>query len=353
MDSRENITDKARRLQDEQIKTNSNFFLTWDQWVPPKLGPTRSFPQENLPVGFKYSFQPNRSPPTRAPNNNRMKVTPSTMPVRKETADALTKKHFGKEVFDMCWSTEAAPKTSVETPTTSSSAKPQCSGQTFEMCWDVESDPAPTVNAPVNAPAEASSANTDYGGQGCKGGFDMCWGDAQLGGDGDREGHVTAAPTTARLTQVGVNNSESPGSQDIQASLAPSSAPSEGSTITQVEAGEELLRRADNRLDRLSRHPECSRYTSWAFADIAPGAFCWCIRGNTGGKSGRLAFLGARSLVAGTFFGCLSCTTGDASLAALVRSQCWWLYHWRCTKVFQTSASFDTRRVGPGPEGAG
>ncbi|KAG1834617.1 hypothetical protein DFJ58DRAFT_847585 [Suillus subalutaceus] len=258
MDSRENITDKARRLQDKWIKTNSNFFLMWDQW-------------ENLPVGFKYSFRPNCSPPTCAPNNNGMKVT-HHQPCQsgRKLLMHLQKKHFGKEVFDMCWSTEAAPETSVETPTASSSAEPQYSGQTFEMCWDVESDPAPTVNAPVsalvnapvsalvnapvsapvNAPAEVSLANTNYGGQGYQGGFDMCWGDAQLVGDGDREGHVTAAPTTSSVNS-GVNNSESPGSQDIQASLAPSSAPSEGSTITQVEAGEELLCRADNRLDRL------------------------------------------------------------------------------------------------------
>ncbi|KAG1834616.1 hypothetical protein DFJ58DRAFT_847584 [Suillus subalutaceus] len=47
--------------------------------------------------------------------------------------------------------------------------------------------------------------------------------------------------------------------------------------------------------------------------------FAGASEGTPGANLADLAFLGARSLVVGTFFGCLSCTTGDASLAALVR----------------------------------
>jgi hypothetical protein len=150
MDSRENHTDKARRLQDELIKADRNYFLTWDQWVPPKLGPTRSIEQENLPAGFKYSTRPTRSRPTRSlPTRARNhQATRSTMPVRKAYADAIASKHFGKKgmslvnrfsidlyldhiVFDMCW--DAEPEPSVETPMASSSAEPQYGGQSEFM----------------------------------------------------------------------------------------------------------------------------------------------------------------------------------------------------------------------------
>ncbi|KAG2030732.1 hypothetical protein BDR03DRAFT_1016835 [Suillus americanus] len=78
------------------------------------------------------------------------------MPVIKASAAAIAKKHFSKEVFDMCWSTEAEPVPSVETLTASSLAEPPYSSQTFEMCWDIKPYPAPTVNAPVNASVNAS-----------------------------------------------------------------------------------------------------------------------------------------------------------------------------------------------------
>ncbi|KAG1862830.1 hypothetical protein DFJ58DRAFT_725314 [Suillus subalutaceus] len=149
--------------------------------------------------------------------------------------------------YALCWDEPSSSQVGSVPAITVEAATPLAAA-TYDVCWD--GDPQSTT-ADVGHPYDmcwddrpATSA------AGYQGGFDMCWGDAQLGGDGDCEGHLTAAPTTGSVNS-GVNNSESPGSQDIQASLAPSSAPSEGSTITQVEAGEELLRRADNRLDRL------------------------------------------------------------------------------------------------------
>lgn len=48
MYSHEKPVDKARRLQDERIKADLNFFLTWDQWVPPNLCPTPSSPKDRI-----------------------------------------------------------------------------------------------------------------------------------------------------------------------------------------------------------------------------------------------------------------------------------------------------------------
>ncbi|KAG2347665.1 hypothetical protein BDR05DRAFT_996748 [Suillus weaverae] len=257
------------------------------------------------------------------------------MPARKATTDAMAKKHFGKQVFDMCWSTEAEPEPLVETPTASSSAEPQYSGQTFEMCWDVEHNPAPTVNAQsaatgpydlcwdepsssrigtipaITLKAATPPAATTYdvcwdedpqsttpdsvqddrpetseagyqggfdmcwgdaplGGDittpsaagqfdmcwddqlatsatGYQGGFDMCWGDAPLDGNGDSECHLTAAPNPGA-----VNHPESSGSQYIQTSGTPSSSPSKDSVITTVEAGEAVFCQADDWLARIN-----------------------------------------------------------------------------------------------------
>ncbi|KAG1783197.1 hypothetical protein EV702DRAFT_1191629 [Suillus placidus] len=246
------------------------------------------------------------------------------MPARKATANAMAKKHFGK-LFDMCWSAEAEPEPLVETPTASSSAEPQYSGQTFEMCWDVERNPAPTVNAPSaatgpydlcwdepsssrigtipaialeaatppaattydvcwdedpqsttpdsvqddrpatsvsgyqggfdmcwgDAPLGGDIATPSAAGQfdmcwddrpatlvtGYQGGFDMCWGDAPLDGNGDSECHLTAAPNPGSVISA-VNHPESSGSQYIRTSGTPSSSPSKDSAITTVEAGD-------------------------------------------------------------------------------------------------------------------
>ncbi|KAG1775256.1 hypothetical protein EV702DRAFT_1047110 [Suillus placidus] len=300
----------------------------WDQWVPPQLGPTRSIPQENLPPGFKYSFR-SKDIPTRAHNKHAMKSTCSTMPARKATADAMVKKHFGKQALKLSQSHRTA----------SSSAEPQYSGQTFEMCWDVERDPAPTVNAPSAAagpydlcwdelsssrigtiPAITLEAATPLAAttydfcwdedpqsttpdsvqddqpatsvSGYQGGFDMCWGDAPLGGDiatpsaasqfdmcwddrpatsatgyqggfdmcwgdtpldgnGDSECHLTAAPNPGSVISA-VNHPESSGSQYIRMSGTPSSSPSEDLVIVTVEAGEAVFRRADDWLARIN-----------------------------------------------------------------------------------------------------
>ncbi|KAG1760552.1 hypothetical protein EDD22DRAFT_848419 [Suillus occidentalis] len=100
------------------------------------------------------------------------------MPVNKAYADAMAKKYFGKEMFDMCWETEAEAVPLVETLTDTSLTKPKYSGQSFEMCWDVEPELVPTVTAPVTAsvtaPTEASLAKADFGGQDIAA-FDLCW----------------------------------------------------------------------------------------------------------------------------------------------------------------------------------
>ncbi|KAG1770166.1 hypothetical protein EV702DRAFT_1049483 [Suillus placidus] len=96
------------------------------------------------------------------------------MATSKKCNDTLAKKHFGKEVFDMCWSTESEPVPAVETPTATSSVEPHYHGQMFEMCWNAEPDPAPTVEAPT----EASVAEPNYGGQAATsatGQYDLCW----------------------------------------------------------------------------------------------------------------------------------------------------------------------------------
>jgi hypothetical protein len=103
MSSHTHSTDKAQQLQDEWIKTDRNFFLTWDHWVPPQVGPTISIQQENLPVGFKYLIHK---------QNNRAKPpASSTIPVNKAHAATTADNHCGEEEhissqadqYDMCW----------------------------------------------------------------------------------------------------------------------------------------------------------------------------------------------------------------------------------------------------------
>ncbi|KAG2134170.1 uncharacterized protein EDB93DRAFT_1254602 [Suillus bovinus] len=173
MNSTRNLTDKARTLQDKRIKADRNFFLIWDQWVPPKLGPTQTIPQDNLQIRFNYSTQSKCPLPSYSRNIKGTKFTPSTMPVREEYTDALAEKQKAKKaIFEMCWNTEAQPVPSVQTPTGSSSAEHQYSSQTFEMCWSVEPDLGPTVNAPAKASmVNAPSAKHQYSGQT----FEMCW----------------------------------------------------------------------------------------------------------------------------------------------------------------------------------
>ncbi|KAG2365907.1 hypothetical protein BDR07DRAFT_1480798 [Suillus spraguei] len=190
MDSLETISDKAHRLQDTQIKANHNFFLTWDQWVPPKLGPTPSLPKDHSPVSFKPTPRPKRPLPTCARNQNSNTSSKSSMPTSKDKADALVKQHFGKEVFDLCWTIESEP-------TSTTLGEPHYGGQTFEMCWTTQTDLVPVVKAPAkasmtNATAEASLAKPLYGGQE----FAMCW---------DNEPHTAPtidAPTDGSLAKL-------------------------------------------------------------------------------------------------------------------------------------------------------
>ncbi|KAG1726511.1 uncharacterized protein EDB91DRAFT_1254285 [Suillus paluster] len=76
----------------------------------------------------------------------------------------ISKKYFGHEIFDMCWSTEANDLPTVETLTGTSSAGEHFGGQTFDMCWDTEVDLAPNVSEDAARPAAAGQYN-------------LCWDD--------------------------------------------------------------------------------------------------------------------------------------------------------------------------------
>ncbi|KAG2067586.1 hypothetical protein BDR04DRAFT_1158932 [Suillus decipiens] len=276
MHSLKNCTEKAQQLQDEQIKTNHNFFLTWDQW-------------ENLPAGFKYSTHPEHSLLTHTRNNHMKKSAPSTMPVSEASATAITKNIPAKKCLtsvEMCWDVKPYPapminapvNALVNAPAEASSAKQDLGGEEFNMywktnttpprgqydfCWDepsssqVVSVPVITVeaatplaaapydfcwdDAPQPTIADSSHIPTPLAAAAeHQGGFDMCWGDPPLGRDGDNEGHLTAKPTT-RLVNSAADNEESSESQDTQVSLTPSSALTEGSAMVKLEAGEKLL----------------------------------------------------------------------------------------------------------------
>ncbi|KAG0692662.1 hypothetical protein DFH29DRAFT_1008282 [Suillus ampliporus] len=146
MDSKEHPIDKARRLQDERIKADRNYFVTWDQWVPPKLWTTPSPQKDGIPM--------------KRPNTS----TPSLMPSNKTPAERLAKQCFGHETFDMCWSTETDQLPTVETPTMTSSAEPHFGCQTFDMCWDTEVDPVPILSVETARPAATGQYN-------------LCWDD--------------------------------------------------------------------------------------------------------------------------------------------------------------------------------
>ncbi|KAG1820928.1 uncharacterized protein BJ212DRAFT_1297409 [Suillus subaureus] len=191
------------------------------------------------------------------------------MPTRKRQADTIAKRHFGKEVFDMCWSTASEPVPSVETLTASSSAKPHYGGQmpmidapakasspaagyqgaaaaaTYDLCWDDKPQSTTADSGHIFTPSAASQYDMHWDGQpamlaaGYQGGFDMCWGDSPSDGGGENEGNSAA------------NNAESLRSQDTQVSMAPSSAPTEGSVMARVEAGKELVCQASDQLARL------------------------------------------------------------------------------------------------------
>ncbi|KAG1814385.1 uncharacterized protein BJ212DRAFT_1300679 [Suillus subaureus] len=181
VDSQEHLIDKARRFQDKCIKANQNFFVTWDQWVPPKLWPTPS--PQRVTCQLTKSKQ-------------------SLMPSCKKTTKELAKEHFGHEKFDMCWGTEADKALTVETPNVGPSAKPHFGVKTFDMCWDAEVDPVLIIAASTaepqpaiqydlcwdDAPMEETPSASAVG---YKANSDMCWGDLPLGTDGDHDGVLT------------------------------------------------------------------------------------------------------------------------------------------------------------------
>ncbi|KAG0698120.1 hypothetical protein DFH29DRAFT_878202 [Suillus ampliporus] len=163
MDSEEHPIDKAQRLQDEHIKADQNYFVTWDQWVPPKLWLTPSPQKDGIPVGFNtIRIPPKRLTTSRTKQPN--KSTPLLMPSSKIRAERLAKQHFGHETFDICWSTETDQLLMVEAPTMTSLAEPHFRGQTFDMCWDTEVDLVLIVNVETAGPAAAGQYN-------------LCWDD--------------------------------------------------------------------------------------------------------------------------------------------------------------------------------
>ncbi|KAG1729538.1 uncharacterized protein EDB91DRAFT_1253045 [Suillus paluster] len=164
MDSHEHPIDKAQWLQDERIKADWNFFVTWDQWVPLKLWPTPSPQKDMIPVGLnKFRIRPKR--PTTSRTIQPKKHPSSVIQTQPDRADALSKNILAmKVIFDMGWSTEADDPLTMETPTGTSSASEHFGGQTFNMCWDTEVDLAPIMSEDAARPAAAGQYN-------------LCWDD--------------------------------------------------------------------------------------------------------------------------------------------------------------------------------
>ncbi|KAG2116990.1 uncharacterized protein F5147DRAFT_648608 [Suillus discolor] len=149
MYSHENATDKARRIQDERIKADWNFFVTWEQWVPPKLCPIPATQNVRIPVGnHNIHIRPNITTTSGLPQV--MKSNVSSMPSSQPHPEGLPKKHLGGKVR------------TVNTTTATSSAEPQYEGQVFDVCWDTEVDPAPIIVADAATPPAAGS-------------YDLCW----------------------------------------------------------------------------------------------------------------------------------------------------------------------------------
>ncbi|KAG2091863.1 uncharacterized protein F5147DRAFT_657863 [Suillus discolor] len=98
MYSHENATDKAHRIQDECIKADWNFFVTWEQWVPPKLCPIPATQNVWIPVGnHNIHIRPNITTTSGLPQV--MKSNVSSMPSSQPHPEGLPKKHFGSEVW--------------------------------------------------------------------------------------------------------------------------------------------------------------------------------------------------------------------------------------------------------------
>ncbi|KAG1752347.1 uncharacterized protein EDB91DRAFT_1077775 [Suillus paluster] len=213
MDSHEHPIDKAGQLQDERMKANWNFFITWDQWVPPKLWLTPPPQKDVIP------------------------------------------KPFGHEIFDMCRSTEANELPTMEMPTATSSAGRHFWGQTFDMCWDTKVDLAPIMSVDVARPVAAAV--------GYKANFNMCWGDLPSGGGDDLHTGGTTAPVINSVNSgtdslVELSESHSTGTQAYYkmgfGHGLPDTSPAlrDGSPSVMFETTEDLLYQATLRLESIN-----------------------------------------------------------------------------------------------------
>ncbi|KAG1807075.1 hypothetical protein EV424DRAFT_1544020 [Suillus variegatus] len=309
MYSHEKPVDKARRLQDERIKSDLNFFLTWDQWVPPNLYPTPSPPKDRISMrNNQIRVGPNL--PTISGPIQVAKSRVATTPSNKTQTTHHPKNNGGHEVFDMCWNTEAARAPTVKSPTAPQSADPQVAGPVkFDMCWDTDGDSAPNVAmcaaaplascqynlcwdtekspprvhlAPNLEPATVETFTADGSipfsvGQynmgwtdspcasvvGFASDFDMCWGDVSPSRDIHLDSASPIAPpidlVESGLSElcIGDRPIQSGPADDAQISYdmcfnhcspVASPAPTNGLPSQMVDTGKELLRRATMRL---------------------------------------------------------------------------------------------------------
>ncbi|KAG2139260.1 hypothetical protein DEU56DRAFT_755573 [Suillus clintonianus] len=147
--------DKARRIQDEHIKADRNYFVTWDNTL------------HKLPTTSRTSMKTKTSKKTRA--------------------EILARTYFGDETFDMCYGTEGDASMTVDTPSYTALADAQYGRQIFEMCFDPEVEPAPIITAETSVPPASPR-------------YDLCWDEAPIASDADVNQIVelaTSAPPMA------------------------------------------------------------------------------------------------------------------------------------------------------------
>ncbi|KAG1794829.1 uncharacterized protein HD556DRAFT_1442614 [Suillus plorans] len=217
------------------------------------------------------------------------------MPSWQTQTEALPTQHAGTEIFDMSWNFKDDPMPTVERPNKTPSAEPHMRSQAFDMCWDTEVTPAltdpaeaavplkaglPTIDlAPILQPDTEENETIDVtdtrknktmditipGGAGqydmcwndCAsaeavgyiGDFDMCWGVSPMAGDDHVESGLIAAPVIDLVNAADTQASYDMCFENILPTTSP--APSDGSPSQTVEAGEELLRRANLRLENI------------------------------------------------------------------------------------------------------
>ncbi|KAG1903867.1 uncharacterized protein F5891DRAFT_977413 [Suillus fuscotomentosus] len=239
MYSHKKPVDKARRLQDEHIKANLNFFLTWDQWVPPNLCPTPSSPKDRITMrNNKLHVGPNL--PTISGPVQVAKSTVATMPSDKTQNTHHPKNNGGHTVFDMYWNTEGDGAPTVKLPTAPQSADLQVAGleQTpprVHLAPDLELATMETLMVDGSIPFSVGQYNMGWTDSPCAlvvgfaANFDMCWGDVLPG----RDIHLdSASPIAPPIDLV-------------------ESAPTNGLPNQIVDTGKELLCQATMRLDSI------------------------------------------------------------------------------------------------------